>query len=1053
MYQTGVLIGSGGMGEVYRAWDAELDRPVALKYLRVSDPAQVERLKREARAQARVDHPGVCRVYEVGDDDGRPYIAMQYVAGRQLDEAARDMSVEQKVLVVREVAEAVQAAHAAGLIHRDLKPANILVAEDDEGRPRPFVVDFGIAREQDVGGVTATGQVIGTPGYLSPEQARGEVGGLDRRTDVFSLGVILYELLVGRRPFVGDSPVEVLLALLEREPPPLRRLSPRLPRDLETVVMTCLEKDPARRYPSARALADDLGRFLAGVPVTARRGGRWRHLVALFRKHPGTAALGASSLAAVLVLAGLAVAARFDASRQALVAQRFGQETERMEGHLERSYLLPLHDIRDDVARVRERTATIVGELAGMPASLQALGEAALGRGELALGEPAAARDHLERAWQLGERSPRTARALGLALAELYRLALEEANAIRTPELRERALARAAAELREPARLALERSAGDPEHPGFLAATLAFVSQDLDGALAHLERLRQSEPFFYRGDLLAGTIHRQRFEEAARSGREAEAEAEFRRAAAAFAAAAEIGESDPRPHQQLCSLWVARLRDQYWKSGGDLTPAHDAALAACDRALTVDPAAAAAHIEAGRAQRFWAAAEAQQGREHRDALEAARRHAWQAIDADATAPAAFVLLGVVHRAEAGLLAERGEDPSEELLASVAAYREAIRLAPADHGAHMSLANSQLMLGDDARGRGRDPEPFFAAAVAAAAQAVELVPELAGGHVNLGIAYAQLAITARERGADSGELFARGAAALTRAIELNPSFLTAHFNLGELLLEQAVAELRRGLDPAPSLSRARELLEATAAGYPDWAPPYYLTAEALALEAEWLRTAGRDPTPLLARAEAAIAAGRAIHDSDAVGLSRATLAHLVAARWALDRDRDPRAAVAAGLERLEEALTVHPRLAPALVRRAELLTARAQWRLRSGRPPAEDLQLAVAEARTAADLNPNDAAAPVAEARARRLEAEWQLGQGAPPESALTQGRAAVSRALAVDPSRAAAWTEAAALWRAEAAGATDEEQRRDALARAEHAAAEARRLDPHAAGA
>ena len=254
-YDTAVPIGSGGMGEVFKAWDKELERWVALKYLRHDDPELVERMFREARAQARVDHPGVCKVYEVGEEDGRPYIAMQHVEGPLLDEAARDMTLEQKVLVVKQVAEAVAAAHAVGLIHRDLKPANIKVGETEDGQLRPYVLDFGIAREQEVSGLTVTGQILGTPGYLSPEQARGEVTTLDRRTDVFSLGVILYELLGGKSPFEGDSDAEVLVNLLEGEPLPLRRSAPDVPRDLETVIMTCLEDRLDRRYQSARELA------------------------------------------------------------------------------------------------------------------------------------------------------------------------------------------------------------------------------------------------------------------------------------------------------------------------------------------------------------------------------------------------------------------------------------------------------------------------------------------------------------------------------------------------------------------------------------------------------------------------------------------------------------------------------------------------------------------------------------------------------------------------------------------------------------------------------
>ncbi|HEX7843383.1 MAG TPA: serine/threonine-protein kinase, partial [Kofleriaceae bacterium] len=235
-YEPIRLLGQGGMGRVFLAKDLRLDRNVAIKFVRGDDPGLAQRIVGEARAQARVNDDRVCKVYEVGEVRGRVYIAMQHIDGRPLSELVDELTFEQKAIVMRGAALGVAEAHRAGLIHRDLKPANIMVERGADGELRPFVMDFGLARDW-TNATTMTGTVLGTPHYMPPEQARGEVHQLDRRADVYSLGATLYTLLVGRGPIEGPNQLAVLARVLVDEPARPRAIDPHVPADLEAIAL------------------------------------------------------------------------------------------------------------------------------------------------------------------------------------------------------------------------------------------------------------------------------------------------------------------------------------------------------------------------------------------------------------------------------------------------------------------------------------------------------------------------------------------------------------------------------------------------------------------------------------------------------------------------------------------------------------------------------------------------------------------------------------------------------------------------------------------------
>ncbi len=377
-------LGRGGMGVVHEAIDLALERRVALKLLPpafAGDPSALARFKREAHAVARLDHPGIVRVLGVGSSGDTHWFAMELVDGGPLTLHA-PRGLRERVTVIAEIAQALAHAHAQGILHRDVKPSNILLRSDG----RAVLTDFGLARLLADPGLTRTGGFLGTPAYASPEQARGVE--VDARSDVFSLGSTMYELLSGRRPFEGADAATIIHRILREEPPDLQRIAPAVGRDLAAIVAKSLEKDPARRYVDMQAFANDLCAWLAGAPVQARplgpiaRGARWA------QREPWRAAAVAALALGIPLVAGLA--GYQAANAPVLAAGQHQLLRVRVDQQLNRGFLAVA---TEDYAGAR---AAFAATLELVPAELDAWIGAALAR--LEAGDPAAAAELLAQA-------------------------------------------------------------------------------------------------------------------------------------------------------------------------------------------------------------------------------------------------------------------------------------------------------------------------------------------------------------------------------------------------------------------------------------------------------------------------------------------------------------------------------------------------------------------------------------------------------------------------------------------------------------------------------
>ena len=315
-YEVEALLGRGGMGIVYKARHLRLNRFVALKMLiagAYAGPHERARFQREAEAVASLRHANIVQVYDVGDHEGWPYFTMELLEGGSLAQAlaGTPQPARQAAALLATLAEAVQVAHQGGIVHRDLKPANILLTAD--GTPK--IADFGLARHFDgEPALTLSGARMGTPSYMAPEQVIGKAGTIGPAADIYALGALLYEMLTGRPPFRAETATETERQVIAEEPVPPARLNPKVPRDLETICLKCLHKDPERRYADAGALAEDVRRFVEGRPIRARRISPLEHAWRWCRRNPAGAALAVT----VLVLVGLSVGGALWVQRQQL---------------------------------------------------------------------------------------------------------------------------------------------------------------------------------------------------------------------------------------------------------------------------------------------------------------------------------------------------------------------------------------------------------------------------------------------------------------------------------------------------------------------------------------------------------------------------------------------------------------------------------------------------------------------------------------------------------------------------------------------------------------
>jgi len=965
-YKISALLGSGGMGSVYKAQDLRLNRTVAIKFLHFNpldaESAQSrQRFEREARAQARIEHPHVCKIYEVGVVEGQPYIAMQFIVGRPLGELTQAMTREDKVRVIRDVAEALHAAHTHGVIHRDIKPSNIMVEQLEDGRYWPYLLDFGLAKEVDGNTHSSTAGVAGTPSYMAPEQARGEARLLDRRTDVYGVGATIYSILCGRPPFAGSS-TEVLLDVLSNDPPPPRSFDATIPRDLETIVLKCLDKDPQRRYESARALAEDLGRFLDGARIVARPASLLQRLRKSAKRHKLLFATAATALVAAVLVTFVLVRARIQAAAQAAVAQRLGQEIAKMEWLLRSARQMPLHDLNREKTIVRKRMQNLQTELGGYGVLTRGLAHYALGRGHLALHEYQQALVELELSRKLGQNGAEVQYALGLALGKHFEQALHEMRLSGGGDWAQRQLKELEPKYLLPAIASLSASrAMKLDAPEYLEALISFYERDYEAALSYSKRVLADSPWMYEAAKLAGDIHNERALLARNSGRYEEARREFAAAVQSYEEAAAIGQSDAEVYEGLAETWVRQVEMQGARSQ-PTDAAYAAAVAASSKISSAEPESTSGPLK--------------------------------------MAFAAMMTMA---------LTGSGSISSQRIQQCLSAATAALTRDPGNPYAREAAANCYANAAEHALSRGEDPEPLWDRALYNLEGALRRTPRFLWGLNDMGTIYGTRgAYRALHGNPAARQDLEKSVYYYQRTTELDENYIIGWQNLlgglDELILLSNLNE-----DMESLLFRAQKLFSKCEEINKKYQPCYVNYAIFLVRLAQRKAMLGQDPTHHLARARQLFTELGSLGGSYLDAEQHMALFHLIDAKERLLRKQEP----APALAELRAALGRCFALAPQDVM-CQTLSVQAEWleaeRLsREHRPFLNVLRAALDKASSATQSLQHypDAWWTLAETHLRLACAASD--SPAPRKQHLREARAALEHLFSINPNHSLGW--------------------------------------------
>ena len=581
------LLGQGGMSIVYlvERTDEQIQQQAALKIIpnAIASQSMIDRFVRERQILSDLNHNNIAKLYDAGvTNNDIPWFVMELVQGDDILTFAdnNQLNIEQRIILFKQVCDALSYAHAHGVIHRDIKPGNLMVNQDNVIK----LLDFGIASADELQKLTMTGAILGTPGYMSPEQAKGLNHQLDRRSDIFSLGVLLYKLLKKDMPFQAESISEISFKIIHDEP---TLMGAEIPTDLQAITFKCLEKKVEARYQSVKQLNQDLDAYLNGDIISARRITFFGRLGKKIKKHPAISSLITAAIVATVLGIGYGINQTYETLRKVQIAEKHLSKAQEIKAKVRRMHMMPFHNILKEKKEILIELEELKHDIQINGSDATGLSSFALGSAYLSLGMPNKAFSYLKQAEEKGWKSSELSSEIGLILAKRWWNILEDAKKINDKEKKQSFLAKEKESIYMPAIEYLNKAKKDLSTSNFLSAYIYHLEKDFDKAIIAIEKEVSINPWHYEAYRLAHNIYVSKFHYINRKEGYEVAKYNLTKALGFINQALDIARSDPENYEKECTVFARDIQNHYVYNPDKIDETFDLGINSCNKASSL----------------------------------------------------------------------------------------------------------------------------------------------------------------------------------------------------------------------------------------------------------------------------------------------------------------------------------------------------------------------------------------------------------------------------------------------------------------------------------